>query len=316
MKLFIISILIINSVNILAQSNSDKLDVGKIALSIVMPESIEDQPTDLISKLETKVMQIVTNSGLGASGINNNFVIYPKMSIMETNVIEGGLQNMFMLTVDFSLFIKQVENNVLFASINKTIKANGTSKQAALINAISKINVSDPEYDLFIKKGKSKIVSYYETHCDDILNKSEMYLSQNQFEQALGILFTVPEEITSCFIKVQKKVLQSYQAYQNQKCSELILKAKTSIGANENSQALETLSQIDPSSICIKEAQNLISKAASKVSADEKKEWEMKVKIYSDAVSLEKRRINAAKQIAISYFQNQPKQVNYMYIIR
>ena len=73
MKKIIISLAILGfSFSVNAQSSSD---VGKIALSVVMPDNIEGMDVSQISKLQTKITQILTVTGLGASGYNNNFVI-------------------------------------------------------------------------------------------------------------------------------------------------------------------------------------------------------------------------------------------------
>lgn len=52
------------------------------------------------------------------------------------------------------------------------------------------------------------------------------------------------------------------------------------------------------------------------VNAEEKKQWDFQMKKYNDAVSLEKQRIEAIKEIAISYYKSQPTSVNYNYIVR
>jgi len=111
MKKLFITFAIFSTITALAQTTSD---VGKIALSVIMPENIDGLDASQLSKLETKITQIVSASGLAASGYNNNFVIYPKFAIYETNVVEGGMQNITVTTCELSLFIKQVDNNVLF----------------------------------------------------------------------------------------------------------------------------------------------------------------------------------------------------------
>ena len=57
-----------------AQSTND---LGKIALSVIMPENVDGLDVSQLSKMETKITQIVSSTGLAASGYNNNFVIYP-----------------------------------------------------------------------------------------------------------------------------------------------------------------------------------------------------------------------------------------------
>lgn len=286
-------------------------DVGKIALSIVMPQYIEGLDASQLSKIETKISQIVTLTGLSASGYNNNFVIYPKFEIYETNVIEGGMQNIIVVTAELSLFIKQVENNVLFATISKQLKGSGSTKQLAITNAISKIPTNDPDFNTFIETGKSKIIVYYESKCGDIIKMSDSYIKMQNFEQALGLLMSVPEEISSCYNQVQDKAIEAYKAYQTQRCDVLLQKAKTTLESNNYSDALNILGGIDPSASCFNEAQTLAKSAESKVNAEEKKQWDFQMQQYNDAVSLEKQRIEAIKEISVSYYKNQPKTDSY-----
>lgn len=296
-----------------AQSTNE---IGKIALSVIMPENVDGLDVSQLSKLETKISQIVTVSGLAASGYNNNFVIYPKFAIYESNIVEGGMQNITVVTAELSLFIKQVDNNIVFSTISKPLKGSGSNKELAITNAISKIPTNDPEFKTFIETGKSKIVQYYETKCVDIIKKSDSYVKMQQYEQALGLLMTVPEEVSSCYYQIQDKAIEAYKAYQTQKCAELIQKAKTSLAANDYVGALNILSEIDPSATCFNEAQTLAKTAETKVDAEEKKQWDLQMKQYNDAVSLEKQRIEAIKEIAVSYYKSQPTSVNYNYIVK
>ncbi|MGB4205496.1 MAG: hypothetical protein WBJ84_07745 [Bacteroidales bacterium] len=309
---FIVIAMILASTSV-AQSISD---LGKITLSVVMPENVDGLDISQLSKLETKISQIVTVSGLAASGYNNNFVIYPKFAIYENNIVEGGMQKITVFTAELSLFIKQVENNLLFSTISKQLKGSGSNKEQAITNAISKIPINDTEFKIFIETGKSEIIRYYETKCEDIIKKSDSYVKMQQYDQALGLLMTVPEEVSSCYNQIQGKAIEAYKAYQTQKCAELIQKAKTTLAGNDYAGALNILSDIDPSASCFNEAQALAKTAETKVDAEEKKQWDFQMKQYSDAVSLEKQRINAIKEIAVSYYKSQPTTVNYNYIIR
>lgn len=295
-----------------AQSTND---VGKIALSVIMPENVDGLDVSQLSKLETKISQIVSSTGLAASGYNNNFVIYPKVALYETTVVEGGMENITVVTCELSLFIKQVDNNILFSTISKQLKGSGKTKSIAITNAISKIPTNDNDYKAFIATGKSKIITYYESKCGDIIAKSESLVKMQDFEQALGLLMTVPEEV-SCYNKVQEKSIEAYKAYQNQKCVVQLQDAKTQLAANNYNDALNILSQIDPSTPCFKESQTLVEKAATKVDQEEKKQWDLKMKVYNDNVALEKQRITAIKDIAVAYYKSKPTTVSYNYIVR
>ena len=291
-------------------------DIGKIALSVIMPENVDGLNVSQLSKLETKIAQIITASGLAATGYNNNFVIYPKFAINESNIVEGGMQNITVVTADLSLFIKQVNNDMLFSSISKSLKGSGSSKELAITNAILQIQTKDPEFKTFIEAGKTKIIQYYEANCTDIIKKSDSYVKMQQYEQAFGLLMTVPDEVTSCYSQIQSKAIEIYKAYQMQKCAEQIQKAKASIATTDYNTALNILEEVDPSASCFNESQTLEKSIETKIAAEEKKQWDFKMKQNNDAVSLEEQRIVAIKEIAVSYYKSQPTTVNYNYIVK
>lgn len=291
-------------------------EVGKISLSVVMPENVDGLDVSQLSRLESKIVQMVTLSGLSASGYQNNFVIYPRFAIYENNVVEGGMHQISVVDVELNLFIKQVDNNLIFSSWSKRLKGSGGNRQLAVTNAISKIQIGDPEVRDFIGEGKLKIIRYYESRCMDIMAKSDRFVKMQQFEQAFGLLMTVPEEVSSCYNRIQNKAIEAYKAYQTQKCSELIQKAKTTLAANDYVGSLNILSEIDPSASCFREAQSLARSAELKVDAEEKKQWDFRMRQYKDAISLERLRIQTIREIAVSYYRSQSSVVNYNYIIR
>lgn len=296
----------------MAQSSSE---IGKIALSVIMPENVDGLDNSQLSKLESRIIQIVSSTGLGASGYNNNFVIYPKFAVYETTLVEGGMENITVVTCELSLFIKQVENNLLFSSISKQLKGSGKTKSNAITNSISKILVNDIDFKNFIETGKRKIVSYYETKCSDIISKSENLVKMQAYEEALGLLMTVPEEV-SCYFKVQEKSIEAYKAYQKQKCVVQLQNANVQYASNNYNDALNILSQIDPSTHCFQESKELVEKLSLKVDEKEQKEWEFKMKVYNDAVSLQNQRINAIKDIAVAYYKSRPTSISYTFLVR
>ncbi|MDR2765212.1 MAG: hypothetical protein LBB90_09320, partial [Tannerella sp.] len=196
----------------------------------------------------------------------------------------------------------------------RQLKGSGRNQEAAITNAISQIPVSDDTFSSFIEEGKQKIIRYYETNCDDIVKKADACIKMQQYAQALGLLMSVPEEISACYDKILNKSVDTYKAYQKQVCSENLMQAKTLSAAMDYEGALNTLAGVDPSTECFKEALALVKSIENKVSAEDKKRWDFQMKQYNGAVSLEKQRINAIKEIAVSYYKSQPKSVNYNFI--
>jgi hypothetical protein len=288
---------------------------NSIALSVVMPETLEGLDYSQLSKIDTKVRSIISNYGVGASGYSNNFVIYPKFGIVDQSVVEGGMQNITVVTVEFSLFIKQVDNNLMFGSFNKTIKGSGTNKTTALTNAVQLIPVKDKELEKFITGSKQKIIDYYTKNCDRILSEATSLNSAGDLEKALGVLSNVPQEVP-CYEKVKAKMVEVYKAYVNKQCKQQLNEANAHIAAQRYNQALTILASIDPSSTCNSDVKAAISKIESQVSEKEKRDYEEKMERYKNSVELEKERINAVRDIAVAYYNRTQPTYNYLMIIR
>lgn len=281
-------------------------DIGKIPLGVSMPNSIEGIQSVNLNKLQIKVEQIITANGLTSAGYNPSFAISPQFILNDNKVVEGGMQNQVVISAELTLFVKQLDNNILISSMSITLKGFGGSANEAIGNAISKISPKDNEYIDFIKSSKHKIMEYYDNKCNDLITQSENMVIIGNYEQALSVLMSIPIEAKSCYKIAQDKAKSVYKSYQNKICQSLILNAKTKIAAAEYGEALNLLSQIDPASQCSIEAKELIKITSSKVEQNQKKEWDMALKVYEDNITLERSRIDAIKEIAISYYKRNP----------
>lgn len=281
---------------------------GKIALAVVMPDNSDALEPAQLARLEGKITQLVTRSGLSANGSGTNFVVYPVLTIAESSVVEGGMQNITVTTAELNLYIKQVDNNLVFATLSKRLKGSGSSKALSLSNALSQIQPADADYQHFIELGKQKILTYYQNKCDDFLRQADAAVRMNQFDQALALLLTVPAEAAGCFAKAQGKAVAIYKAYSDQHCAELLLQAKSHLAANRYDEGLTLLSSIDPSSKCFAEAKGIMANTEKEIDVNERK-------TFDSQLSLEKQRINAIRDIAKAYYASRPS-VTYHVLVR
>jgi len=253
----IVSLMLLGCLNLSAQTSED---IGKIALSVRSVENIDRLDAGQLSKLQSKITQIVTRSGLAASGYNQNFIIYPKFAVYDVDIAETGLKNIYITTTELSLYIKQVNSGVLYASVSKTLKGSGDNERKAITNAISKISASDKVFQQFILEGKEKIIAYYETKCNDLIKEADMLKSMDKFDQAIGLLLSIPAEATGCYTKAQDMSVEIYLTKKEKECGEHFKKAKLAMEQQKFSQSLYMISQMDPSTTCYTEAEGLISK--------------------------------------------------------
>ena len=85
-------------------------DIGKIPLAVLLPANSDALDASSISRLETKVAQIVTTSGLTSAGYTPSFAIFPIFTVTDAKEVEGGMQTITVVTAEISLFIEQVDN--------------------------------------------------------------------------------------------------------------------------------------------------------------------------------------------------------------
>lgn len=279
-----------------------------------MPEESDDLDESQLAKLETKIMRIVESSGITASGSYSNFVIYPKFEVYKLDVVEGGMQAITVTSTQLSLFIKQVDNNLAFSSLTKNLQGSGNTRFDALTNTISTLDVNDPSLRKFIENGKNKIIAYYNAKCNAILTSAENMAKKKDFQQALILASEIPDG-TSCYSAAQSKAVAYYQSYQNMLCLDKIKLTNLSLAENNYSDALTHLMDIEPGSACAKEAAVLIEKIEFKINADEKRDYDLKIKMYNDANTLEKYRISAIRDISAAYYKSRPS-VQYNLMVR
>lgn len=303
------------SINIIfAQNNNDNL--SKICLSVVMPENVDGLDASQLSKLESKIIQITTSNGLSSTGYDNSFVIYPKFAIYDVNVADGGMQTITVANCEIDLFIKQVSTNTIFSSFSKVLKGSGNSKSSAITNAIYLIPVNEASINKFISDAKTKIIDYYNQNCQNILTKADNLEKIHDYAQAMALLISIPQESAECYSLSQAKIISDYKLYQNAECEKNLQKANADLAASNYYQSIQDLLMIDPESKCYDEAKKLMNSNASKITAEQKQQYDLEIKRINDANELEKLRIDAIKAIAAAYYSSQPKSVEYINIIK
>jgi hypothetical protein len=293
-----------------------------LTLGIVLPEPSDELSQDQVQKLESKIIQIINNSNEVTVGYTNDIVVYPIISVNETGVVEGGLQNITVTTLDFALFVKQISTNLVYNSFSKKIKGSGNNKAQAISNAFSQINTNDAAYKQFIIASKEKILKYYAENCQAIIRNADNLSAKQQYEQSISLLQSIPNA-SACYNDAQKKSLEVYKKYQTILCSQNITKAKAAIAINNYKEAMAALGVIDPASSCYPEVKNLIAQVSSKIERKEQRAADLEEQRINAtrekqqlAADLETQRINAAREIAKAYYANSVRVVKYNVFIR
>jgi len=308
-------ILLYCGIQLFAQKSND---LGRIVLNPIVLNSSSKIPEEAVSNLESMLTQIAADKGIGGISINPRFVIAAKLNLSSKDIVAGPPQ-MFALNIDMSIFIGDAIENKVFSSTVFTIKGVGTNENKAYIDAIKKINLKSPKLITMIDVGKNKIIEYYNSQCSIIIAKVNGLKSLGNYDEAIYELMQVPDVSNSCYDNCMTQAEIIYKLKIDRDCKQLLntarLKWTTSKSAEGAKEAMEYLKQIDQSASCTKELENLMKEISQKLNADEIRDWELKMKLYTDAVDLEKRNIEAAKEIAVSYYNNQPNTIIYNTLI-
>jgi hypothetical protein len=293
-------------------------DVGRIVLNSTVIDNDKKVPEEASMQLISKLQQIATNSGLGGNSINPRFVLAVKPNVTTKDIIAGPPQ-MLSLNLEFVFFIGDAIEPMQFSSLTLNVKGVGTNENKAYINAIQNINPRNKEFGPFITTGKGKIVEYYARRCEAISVKAKVLSDKQEFDAAIYEIMQIPDACGPCYEKSLNEVRSIYQKKVDSEGKKAYLEANKKWSSNSNStgakEALAILGNIDPSSSVFKDAIALSRSIQKKISEDEKREWDFKMKAYQDDVELEKERLDAARKIAVAYFKNQPKTIVYNRLI-
>ncbi len=284
-----------------AQNSLGKTDdLGRIALSAIVPDQAEGIPASAHQLLENKMMQIAVQNGLGETGANPRFCIVPLVNVMSKDVTPTA-PPMMALNLDVTFYIVDVESKAIFSQTTISVKGVGQTEDKAYMSGLKNMNVKAGQFKGFVETGKTKIVEYYNSQCDVILKNAQALSSQKKYEEALYSLMCVPDVCRECNDKCKSLSASIYQDYTNFKCNEYLSGAKAAWASMEVDKAAEYLGKITPDMACYTEASELTTTITNKMLADGANVWAFKMKKYDDTVAKEQMIIESRRDVAIAW---------------
>lgn len=303
------------SINAFAQNNAGKTDdIGRITLAAYVPQQIDKMPDAARSILANKLNQIVTQNGMGGAANNERFIITANVNVISKD-LTATAPPMTALVLEVTLYIGDGFVGTKFSSTSISVKGVGESETKAYISALKGISPTNSNIQSFVGNGKSKIIEYYNSKCDFIIKEAQTLVSQNNFEEAIFKLTSVPEVCKDCYDKCMDAVGPIYQKQIDRECKSKLMEANTAWNAAQDSYGADTaggiLAQIDPNASCYKEALALSNKIAQRIKEIDQRDWKLQLKEQQDNVDIQKATIKAIRDIGVAYGNGQPKTVTY-----
>lgn len=321
MKKYLVNIAFILSALCLGTPNNAMAGDCDIDISVANITKGDIVPPAVGTKLEAKLQQAISRAGLIAAPYDSRFFVAGRFDDA-LNDITGGPSPKVLIKTTLTLYIGDADTKQIYATESFELKGVGGTDEKAYTNALNNINGTNPKLVEFFRKGKDRIIEYYDANYPKILNQAQQSMAGRDYSQALFYLTTIP----SCckgYAEACTLALKAYGDNINYEGETLLAEAKkewakdpTQKGADK---ALSLISQIDPAASCSGEAQKLGSSIAKAV----QKQWEFEnVTKYKDQLALENKkmdqahqreqsRIAAAKAIGVAWASNQPKTVVY-----
>ncbi|MDE6513592.1 MAG: hypothetical protein K2L05_05345 [Muribaculaceae bacterium] len=276
--------------------------VANVSKGDVVPEAVN-------SKLEAKLAQAISKAGFSSAPYDARFFIAGRFDDAFNDISGGTSQKVFVKT-NLTLYIGDAEEQKIFATESFELSGVGSSDQQAYTRALGKLSATNQQLLKFITEGRQKIIDYYDANYQTYIDKARQAMSARKFDEALYYLAPIPD-CCKGYAEARDLSMQVWNDRMNLEAQQLLSQAKGEWAADPTAtgaaKAYAHLSKIDPAADCYAEATAL----GESMSKTTQKQWEFEnVTKYKDAQAMEKRRIDAVKEIAVTYAKNQPKVIN------
>lgn len=286
-----------------------------ISIGLVMPTEVKKLNEGHLLKIENKLLSVLSQNGISAQGLCNGIVMYPGIDVYDESQVNTGMQNLSVTQVTLSLFVRQLDSREVFVSTNIELRGSGRTKEQALNTAINSIKPGDEKWTVFLNQARKKIGQYYDKMCNKILSQAGQLSNTGQIEQALGLAFSIPKEVT-CFDEANKLSVKLYQRYINENCAKQLQMAKSFFAANNYADGLKVIGRIDPTASCFKEAVAEMKKVEPAVDDETRRNWALLQKIYDNSFELEKHRLTVIRDISVAYWDSHRPNYDYTVIVK
>lgn len=295
----------------LAQTNKTSLnDFDRIGMAPYVSSQVEYLPEGARSNLTSKLGQIISANGFGNSILNTRFILTPNIQVLSKNVVAGAPPRVA-LVLNVNLYVGDGLEGTKFGSTSLTVKGVGANENKAYINAMKQIKPGNTEIKELISSAKQRILDFYNTQCDFILKEAQIASAQNDFDQALYILTSIPKINYDCYEKATAMVAPMYQKKIDRDCKVNLQAARNAWNTSQDYEAaldaVDYLSVIEPSADCYRDAQRLSNDIGKRMKELDNREWDFVLKTQS----MESKKIDAAREVGVAYGRNQPQNMTY-----
>ena len=285
----------------------------EVVMGVLSPGEEQGITVAQSNMLQSRMEKLCTSHGITVVNIPDGFFLYPTIAIVSDEVAEGGMRNIYTIKAEVTLSVRRIGGDVV-ATMSQNLSGSGYTKSQATTSLIQSLNVNGNAFDKFISDAKSAMVRYYQSQCKQVMFQADQYAAMHDYRTSIATLCQIPAN-APCFSSVGEKMKEFYAHYQSQLCNSIKMNVESALATHDYEAAASLLAEIDPSSECYEYAINQFQKIEKEVAKIENRDWNFKMKQYNDAVTTERRLIDACRDVAKAYYSSTPT-VHYTQVIR
>ena len=174
--------------------------------------------------LFNRLCTAITGDGISATGQYAQFFIAAKALPLYEQAVTGAPVKTA-LTLSLNLYIGDYWGEKVFDRMSLEIRGVGESRERAYLNAFRSLNKNNQQVANFLKKGKQRIIAYYDAEYNNIIREAQRESALRNYERALFLLGAVPV-CCNGYDAVADELVKTYHEYIDYNCDRLLMQAR------------------------------------------------------------------------------------------
>lgn len=183
-------------------------DQDRIAIGLQQPSSLSaDIPQGSYTLLANRLSKAASLNGLAAEGEGQVFNMVPSVAVVE-KAVSGTVPPMITQNIEVSVKLVESLNGNTYEQADFSVKGVGATEEKAMTDAFRKIDARNPRLKAFFRKGKQRILEYYNGNCDLILAEADGMVHAQRYLKAYHLLMSTPKASRECFDRCMEKIAE------------------------------------------------------------------------------------------------------------
>jgi len=192
-----------------------------VKFSIVQPKvQGEDITQDIAERISMKLLQMACQNGISGLGENPKFVFGTEIAQTGRSATGTAPQKM---TVQYQLTYKVINavTGDVYATAAQDVMGVGNSFVEANQNFVSEIR-NTPEIQKMLQTASERIIDWYNKNVQTVKNEIETAAGKGDFDLALALASSVPEQATAAFQYASSKMDDLTKGLMHKKAADML----------------------------------------------------------------------------------------------